>query len=119
MILAIAVVLSGAAAMARPPVALAVTLCYANGGTYSNNQEVTLGYSWTFQSDYGSHLDYVAKRYDIYSNPTLNHYQDVSVYGQNYTFTNPVDAYRRTAMQRGGYSSTNWGMNQWAQGSCF
>lgn len=93
------VLLAGIAASGSPPSAGAFAQCGADSGTYSDLQEITLYYSWNYFAEWDSLKDFVALRYDIYSNETLHHYQDASTFGDYYNFANtdsngnPVNVY--------------------------
>jgi hypothetical protein len=97
--------------------ALAVE-CQHASGTYSNNETEYLSYGMTNKSSWYGDKDYNASRWDQDGNPSYQHYQDVSVYGPNWSFTNSIDVYRQTRIQRGGYTTSDWAMWQYASGSC-
>jgi len=75
----------------------------------------------TYKSEWYGDKDYNADR--VYSDGhtlSYHHYEAVSSAGADpyWTFTNSVDAYRQTVIQRGGSTSSSWEMWEWALGSC-
>jgi hypothetical protein len=114
--IAVGLVLIIAAAFAGE--AKALTTCGYASGTYSNNEVNVVAYSWTSKSAWWGDKDYNAYRYDGDGNWQYHHYQDVSTYGPDWSFDNGSDVWRQTRIQRGGYTSSNYAIWQYAIGGC-
>ena len=101
--------------------ARATILCDNAYGAYCCNQAYGLRLVMTYKSEWYGDKDYNADR--VYSDGhtlSYHHYEAVSSAGADpyWTFTNSVDAYRQTVIQRGGSTSSSWEMWEWALGSC-
>lgn len=105
-------------ALAIPGVALADNLCSQAASTICCGDEVSLPLSNTYKSRWeGSNpsAPYVALRYT--SSGSVSYQRNIGG-GLSHTFTNSVDAYRRTAFRLQTNLSTNYAMYQWALGAC-
>jgi hypothetical protein len=94
--------------------AMALYTCGQGSGTYSNNEWASLGLAHVIRSDWSSDKAYNAYRIDASGSATYQKY----ISSGYWTFSNSVDAFRRTAMQRGGYTVATWSMSQYSQNGC-
>lgn len=103
-------------ALVLTAVASAETLCAAGAGTYPNGAERGVPLTQTYKSKWDSNTggSYIARRYDASGRVTFQR----SVPSGPTTFTNPVDALRRSTMQNTSGSMQNWAIQQYALGSC-
>lgn len=93
------------------------TGCDSGEGTFSNNEKRYLIYAninWSSWSAYG---DYIAIRENIAGNETYRQYNLASSSDQT-TTPDGLDSYLRTVIQRGGYSSVQWFMQEWSHLYC-
>lgn len=91
-----------------------VHLCSEDAGSYLRGEKVTLPFTWTHQSVWKSTRDYHAHRVRPNWTSAYHHFQDVSVYGQVWSFTNTVNVERSTQMINAGLDWAWWQMWQYA-----
>lgn len=91
--------------------------CDAAYGYISDNQKAYLYYANINWSDWASDLAYHAIRVDLAGNETFHQYAPAGG-GTSTTTSDGYDVYRRTVIQRGGYSSTYFQMFEYSHAGC-
>ena len=93
------------------------TLCNQWADYYGNNEQVYLPLRWINWSDWYSHGDYIARRYN--SAWDVTYQQWVPGYTSHSTTTsNGFDLYRASSIQRGGYTTVFGQVVQWSHTNC-
>lgn len=92
-------------------------LCDDSEGWHGDNAETFLDIQWINISYWGSTHDYTARRYNSAFDVTYQQY--VAGGGQHTTNTsNGFDFYRRTSIQRAGYTTVSYFERQYSHTNC-
>jgi hypothetical protein len=92
-------------------------LCDYNYGYYSSNQYRSLAMTATNYAYWYSDHDFIAIRVDPAGNETYRQWVPGSSAHESWT-TDGYDRWRRTVIQRAGYTQAYWYMEQWSHAYC-